>query len=112
MPSGSEQTLRSPVNLGSNRRNSMRSGDRRVRNMRKPAAESYYLFQVFQRTVEWAGFREKLPEASNGKARIRVRAFHKKLERRIQLMILLPVKIRSIAGRLTALIVWTRKGRR
>jgi len=98
----------------------MRSGDRRdcknclrhVRNMRKPAAESYFLFQVFQRTVEWAGFREKLPEASNGKARIRVRAFHKKLERRIQLMILLPVKIRSIAGRLTALIVWTRKGRR
>jgi hypothetical protein len=50
--------------------------------------------------------------ASNGKARIDVRAFHTKLERRIQPMILLLVKIRSFAGRLTALIVWTRKGRR
>jgi len=62
--------------------------------------------------VDWAGFREKLPEASNGKARRRVRAFHTKLERRIQLMILLLVKFRSVVGRLTALIVWTRKGRR
>jgi hypothetical protein len=34
-----------------------------------------------------------------------VRAFYTKLERRIQLLILLLVKIRSIAGRLTALIV-------
>jgi len=58
------------------------------------------------------GSREKLLEASNGKARREVRAFHTKLERRIQLMVLLLVKIRSIAGRLTALIVWTRKGRR
>jgi hypothetical protein len=62
--------------------------------------------------VEWAGFRERPTGASNGKARNPVRAFHTKLERRIQLMILLLVKIRSIAGRLTALIVWTRKGRR
>jgi hypothetical protein len=75
------------------------------------AANCYYSFQVFQRMVEWAGFREKLPEASNGKARIGVRAFYTKLERRIQLMILLLVKIRSFAGRLTALIVWTRSPR-
>jgi hypothetical protein len=44
---------------------------------------------------------------------IRARAFHSKLERRIQLMILLLVKLRSyFFGRLTALIVWTRKSRR
>jgi hypothetical protein len=58
------------------------------------------------------GSRERLLEASNGKARSDVRAFHTKLERRIQLMILLLVKNRSVVGRLTALIVWTRKGRR
>jgi len=58
------------------------------------------------------GSRERLLEASNGKARIDVRAFHTKLERRIQLMILLLVKFRSLVGLLTALIVWTRKGRR
>jgi hypothetical protein len=58
------------------------------------------------------GSRERLLEASNGKARIDVRAFHTKLERRIPLIILLLVKFRSVVSRLTALIVWTRKGRR
>jgi hypothetical protein len=70
------------------------------------------LLSGFQWTVEMGGSRERLLEASNGKARRWVRACHTKLERRIQLMILLLVKFRSLVGLLTALIVWTRKGRR
>ena len=70
------------------------------------------LVSGFQRTVEWAVPGRSYSRLQTGKPGVLVRAFHTKLERRIQLMILLLVKIRSIAGRLTALIVWTRKGRR
>jgi hypothetical protein len=81
--------------------------------MRKAAADATTIL-LFQFSSGWwngwfpgeatRGFKRESPD--------RVRAFHTKLERRIQLMILLLIKIRSIAGRLTALIVWTRKGRR
>jgi len=43
---------------------------------------------------------------------VKGRAFYSKLERGIKLMILLLVKLRSLVGRLTALIVWTRKSQR
>jgi hypothetical protein len=54
--------------------------------------------------VDWAGFREEaIWSFKRESPELRVRAFHTKLERRIQLMILLLIKIRSIDSRLTAL---------
>jgi hypothetical protein len=63
--------------------------------------------------VEWAGFWEKPQGASNRKARDKSPGLPLEAGKEIQLMILLLVKLRSyFFGRLTALIVWTRKSRR
>jgi hypothetical protein len=74
--------------------------------------ESHFLISVLWWMVEWAGFREKhlgfkreSPERSPGLP-------HETRKGGSFLTILLLVKFRSIVGRLTALIVWARKGRR
>jgi len=84
---------------------------RTIRFLNFTAACCYYAVSVFRGV--WLGpvpvrslwsFKRESPASD--------RAFHTKLERRDLLMILLLVKLRCIAGRITAMIVWSRKRRR